>query len=175
MGFMYSWSNIKRVLFRVAKLLAYMYTYTHTINKVNFSLCSWKFPWLLCILETSQNAARSIFAPYTYIATDICMGWTPLIVLLLCAISPLSSQGAKTCTARDMAGITTFHKKMANLHNDVTMQVGHCIRTRYKYSWGCCNSGVVLFRKWVVMLCDRSFYIWGYCNWWVVILPILRY
>ena len=25
-GFMYSWSNIKRVLFSVAKLLAYMYT-----------------------------------------------------------------------------------------------------------------------------------------------------
>ena len=31
-------SNIKRVLFSVAKLLAY--TYIHTTNKVNFSLCS---------------------------------------------------------------------------------------------------------------------------------------
>ena len=57
----------------------------------------------------------------------------------VCFFSLLSSQGAKTCTARDMANsasIATFHKKMADLHNDVIMQVGHCVRTRYKYSWG---------------------------------------
>jgi len=35
MGFMYSWSNIRRVLFSVAKLLAYMYTYTHTTKSTS--------------------------------------------------------------------------------------------------------------------------------------------
>ena len=109
MGLMYSWSNIKRVLFSVAKLLAYMYTYTHTRNKINFSLCSGWFPWLLCILETSQNPAAVLFTLYMYIATGI-RTWslffisillglgTPLIVPLLCTISPLSSQGTKTRT-----------------------------------------------------------------------------
>ena len=60
------------------------------------------------------------------------------------------------------------------LHNDVIMQVGHCVRTRYKYSWGCCISGLFYSGNgWYC--CDRPFYIWGCCNRWVVILPILWY
>ena len=60
---------------------------------------------------------------------------TPLIILLLCAISPLSSQGTKTrtCNMANSAAIALCFTKMA----DVIMQVGHCGRTRYKYSWGC--------------------------------------
>ena len=69
------------------------------------------------------------------------------------------------------AAIATFHK-MADLHKDVIMLIGYFVRTRHKYSWGLCISGVVLFKWWCR---DWSFYIWGCCNRWVVILPILWY
>ena len=72
---MYSWSNIKRVLFSIAKLLSYMYTYTHTTNKVNFSLCS-------------VHLRDVFFTLCVYIATGIHTG-SLLIIPLLCAISPL--------------------------------------------------------------------------------------
>ena len=129
MGFMYSWSYIKRVLFSVAKLMAYTSTiHIYTYNKVNFSLRS---AWLLCILETLQNAAAVLshtvhVHSYRYshrISILLGLG-TPLLVPLLCAISLLSSQGAKTRT-HDMANsaaIPTFHKN-GDLHNDVIMQV----------------------------------------------------
>ena len=78
---------------------------------------------------------------------------TPSIVPLLCAISPLSRQGAKTRT-RSMANSDAIAKFLNNY-----------VRTRYKYSWDHCICGVALFRKWVEC-CDRSFYIWGCYNRW---------
>ena len=71
------------------------------------------------ILETSQNAAAALFHTvhvhsYRYsheISILLGLG-TPLIVPLLCAFSPLSSQGAKTRTPdmANSAAIGTFHK-----------------------------------------------------------------
>ena len=117
MGFMYSWSNIKRVLFSIAKLLAYMYTYTHTTKSTSvFVLGS---PMASVLLKTSQNAAVVLFhtvhvRSYRYLhGISILLGLgTPLIVLLLCAISLLSSQGAKTRTRgmANSAAIAMFHK-----------------------------------------------------------------
>ena len=67
-------------------------------------------------LETSQNAAAVLFThvhSYRYshrIFILLSLG-TPLIVPLLCAISLLSSQGAKThtCDMTNSAAIATFH------------------------------------------------------------------
>ena len=124
---------------------------------------------------------------------------TPSIVPLLCAISPLSRQGAKTCTrgmqwSSQVIGIgrapvvrltialttlalaPTYHDLRAGrlderwpgtcparpglryatggmANSDAIVKFhNNYIRTRSKYSWGHCICGVVLLRKWAVML-----------------------
>ena len=123
MGFMYSWSNIKRVLFSVAKYKAGVHVHIYTYNKQSqHQSLFWVVSMTSVHLETSQNAATVHFHTvhvHSYLYShriSILFGLgTPLIVLFLCAISPLSSQGAKTRTARDMANsaaIATFHKNV---------------------------------------------------------------
>ena len=63
MGFLYSWSNIKRVL---AKLLACIYTYIH-IQQSQLQSLFWVVSWLLCISETLLNAAVVLFHTTQYI------------------------------------------------------------------------------------------------------------
>ena len=72
------------------------------------------------------------------------------------------------------AAIATFHK---NLHNDIIMQVGHCIWTRYKYSWvvvflGLFYSGNVVVGRSIygVVVIDGSLYsrFYGVYKTWVL-------
>ena len=111
--------------------------------------------------------------------TSIFLGLgTPLIVLLLCAVSPLSSQGAKTRTACDMANstdIATFHKKwptcimMSLCKLAIASGLGTSIHGSL-YFWG--RSIQEMGGNVVIGL---SIAIWGCCNRWIVILPLRYY
>ena len=68
MGFMYSWSSIRRVLFSVAKLPVYMYTY----NKVNFSH---RF-WVVSMTSVSLgDVAECCSAPFSHCTVHIRTGF----------------------------------------------------------------------------------------------------
>ena len=99
MGVMYLWSNIKRVLFSVAKLLAYMYTYTHITSKGQLQ----SLFWVVSITSVHlRDIAERCCGPFSHrtcryshgISILLGLG-TPLIVPLLCAISPLSRKEPK--------------------------------------------------------------------------------
>ena len=98
---MYSWSNIKRVLFSVAKLLVYMYTYTLTTNKVNFSLVFMTSVYLKDATEHCCGLFHTVHVhSYQYShGNSILLGLgTPLIVLLLCGISRYPAREPKINT-----------------------------------------------------------------------------
>ena len=107
----------------------------------------------------SQRCRRmllwSFFTLYTYIATGIRTGSLFFLVLEhhqqfhSCALSHrYPAREPKHAHPTWLTALPSVRfTKMADLHNDVIMQVGHCIRTRYKYSQGHCICGVVLFRK----------------------------
>jgi len=67
---------------------------------------------------------------------------------------------------------------MADLHNDIIMQVGHCVRIRYKYSWGRSiqemGGNVVIGRSiYGVVVIDGSLYSRFYGN--AIIIIIVYY
>ena len=71
MGFMYSYSNIKQVLFSVATLVAYMYTYTHTTKSTSVFVPGSSHDF--CASQRCRRTLlQSIFTPYMSIATGIC-------------------------------------------------------------------------------------------------------
>ena len=114
MGFMYSWSNIKRVLFSVAKLLVYMYIFTQNQLQSLFWVVSMISVHLRDIAERCCGLFHTVHVhSYQYShGISILLGLgTPLIVPLLCAISPLSSQEAKTrtCDMDNSAASAKFH------------------------------------------------------------------
>ena len=77
-----------------------------------------------------------------------CSSGPPPTMMIICLVW----EPKHTHTTWPTALLSLRFTKMVDLHNDVIMQVGHFVRTRYKYSWGHFISGVILFRKCVVML-----------------------
>jgi len=74
MGFMYSWSNIKQVLFSVAKFVAYRYTYTLQETKSTSVFVLGSFDDFCASYRHRRVLLQSFFTPmtpYMYITTGI--------------------------------------------------------------------------------------------------------
>ena len=86
----------------------------------------------------SQNAAAVLFHTIHVHSYRYSHGISILLGLYSCALShryPAREPKHAHVTWPTALPSLRF-AKMADLHNDIIMQVGHCVRTRYKYSWG---------------------------------------
>jgi len=113
-----------------------------------------------------------------YIATGIHTG--SLFFLVLNTINSSTPVRYLTAIQPGSQNMHTQHDQQ-HCHRYVSQKLATCITTSLcKSGLGTSIHGVVVFLgsfysgngRWC---CDRSFYIWGCCNRWVIILPILWY